>query len=199
MSTGEMFGGQLQNFVEPQNAHSDPRSSSREGSPESPALNLKCYGSSATVNNNNNNNTNSSPQTVATTPSPTERPQTPAEPENLSVSSDKDTGQLRLPSSHSNLVMDTGRETPMVSGMSSAVSAVTAIRDFMPHPEPPHPPTSLLGGPSSMYQPFPAVRSSSFYPIEHYFPHPANNPPMMEARHAPPPPPAPPLARTPPR
>lgn len=190
-----MFGGQLQNFGEPQNARPDPRSS-REGSPESPALNLKCYGGSATVNNNNN--TNSSPQTVATTPSPTERPQTPAEPENLSITSDKDTGQL--PSSHSsNLVMDSGRETPMVSGMSSAVSAVTSIRDYMPHPEPPIPPTSLLGGPSSMYQPFPAVRSSSFYPIEHYFPHPVNNPPMMEARHAPPPPPAPPLARTPPR
>lgn len=188
MSTGEMFGGQVQNFGDSQNVRGNQRSS-REASPESPALNLKCYAGSSSATGNTNNN---SPQTVAATPSPTERPQTPVEPENLSINSDKETVQPTT--SHSSSAMDnSGRDTPMVA---PAAVGQTSMREYLPHPEHGIPPASLIGAPSSMYQPFPAVRSSSFYPIEHYFPHPATNPTVSEARHAPPPAPH---ARTPPR
>lgn len=110
--------------------------------------------------------------------------------------------------------MDTGRNTPMPASSSSAAAT---MRDYMQHsqqqqqhPEPslhPHSSPSLLGGPSSsLYQPFPPVvgaggvgiRPGSFYPIEHYFPHPVNTPAAVnETRHAPLQPP--PMAKTPPR
>lgn len=191
MSTGEMFGGSVQNFAESQNVRGNPRSS-REASPKSPALNLKCYAASAAGSSANH----PSPQREAATPSPTERPQTPAEPENLSINSDKEPVQLPPARDSGSAHMEpSGRDTPMVSAAAAAANVAQApMREYLPSHEHGMSTASLIG-PSSMYQPFPAVRSSSFYPIEHYFPHPATNPPLSEPRHAPPPP----HARTPPR
>lgn len=233
MSAPEMFGGQLQNFGEPQNVgtRTTQNAITREGSPESPALDLKCYNSTPATTSTSGRNTSNlpkstnsnSPPTVVDSPSPTQcdqqRSTTPVdEPENLSTTlSDKQeqpgalssssTGGVGVPihRSISREDMDTGRSTPMPA-------ATATMRDYMhsqhqqqmQHQEPAHPPPSLLGNPSSLYQPYPAgagasgIRAGSYYPIEHYFPNPANQQAAVnESRHALPPPP--PIAKTPPR
>lgn len=196
MAAPEMFGVPVHNFGEPQNARSTQNSAPvrGEGSPESPALDLKCYVASSTPTtnptgatsgrNSSASNHNSPPRVGASSLSPTEHSATVAEPENLSTAPAKEQQDLpRL--SNSSLGPMVGRCTPKPA------------RDMdMPHHDPSsHPPPSLLG-PSSLYQPFCAVRQGSFYPIEHYFPHPGSHPPVHESRHAPPPPP---IAKTPPR
>lgn len=210
MSAPEMFGGPIPNFGESQNPRSTQIAIQREESPQSPALDLKCYGtpkqSATTVTTSvsplGQNScsilvNHTSPPTVVDSPSPTERPATPVEPENLSTVSEKELQQQRQTHQHSSStgaaaipssreIMDTGRSTPM------------RTRDYMlsAHPESStlHPPPSMLGS-SSLYPPFSTVRPGSFYPIEHYFPHPGSQG-MSEGRHALPPPP---IAKTPPR
>lgn len=243
MSAPKMFGGQQQqqqqqpqqpqvhNFTEPQNVRSShiTLGVQRESSPESPALDLKCYGTTVSTASNNNNNTVSTPGATSTagaisagatgqpntnsnsggisnsnignsnnnnpnspiaaidSPTPTERPATPAdttEPENLSTHSDKDHSQQLL---HRE-IMDTGRCTPMPGSREYGASG---------HSDAPHHRPPPLLGPSPMYPPFSAVRPGSFYPIEHYFPHPGNHSSSVaDLRHGHPPPPT---AKTPPR
>lgn len=233
-----MFGGSLQNFSEQQNARTtEPLSSSSlasqgDKSPASPpALDLKCYApsvSSATSGaeagqtsitqrvTKSNPGSNSSPPTVISTPSPTERPETPVQPENLSIStSDKDALQSQHHHHHQHSHSYGGSSSSstgpaaQVPNNSSKQDAMESggrctpmpVRDYIPaaHADSAsasHPPTPSMLGPSSLYPPFSAVRPGSYYPIEHYFPHPGN-PSMAEARHAPLPPPQP-IAKTPP-